>query len=277
MTAPTPALAQDRETRPRPAQERDSVAHAFDVLGRSARIGVTVEELDADGRDVKAGVVVTIVTPEGPADKAGIRAGDAITEFDGERVRSVLHFSRLVQESAPGRSVAATLSRGGQRVTVNVTPQARSYTDDFGIRLLDTPRARMALPAMPAPPAPPAIASRFLPELMARAGRFGGLGITVENLDPQLAQYFGVKEGVLVKSVSLDSTAAKAGVKAGDVITSINGRHIYDSSDISRALDRVEASGELNLEVMRERTPQTLKGKLDAGEARGRTRVRTGV
>lgn len=276
-TAPAPALAQDRETRPRPAQERDAVARAFDVLGRSARIGLTVEEIDADGRDAKAGVVVTAVVPEGPGDKAGIKAGDAITEFDGERVRSVLHFSRLVQESAPGRSVAATLSRGGQRVTINVTPQARSFTDDYGIRLLDTPRARMVLPAMPAPPAPPALAPPFLPELFGRAGSTGRLGVTIEDLDTQLAEYFGVKEGVLVKSVLPDSTAARAGVKAGDVITSINGRHVYDSSDISRALDRVDANGELTLEVMRERKSQTLKGKLEAGGARSRTRVRTGV
>src|SRR5438046_1163619 len=82
------------------AQNRDSVFRAFD-LGRAARIGVTVQDLDeSDARDAKqakAGVAVETVEPGSPADKAGVKAGDAITEFDGERVRSVRQFSRLVQ------------------------------------------------------------------------------------------------------------------------------------------------------------------------------------
>jgi serine protease Do len=99
----------------------------------------------------------------------------------------------------------------------------------------------------------------------------------MEDLDTQLAEYFGVKEGVLVKSVADGSAASKAGLKAGDVITAINGRHVYDSSDITRALDRVESNGEFTLDVTRDRKMQTLKGKLEAREARTRTRVRTTV
>ena len=95
------------------------------------------------------------------------------------------------------------------------------------------------------------------------------LGITLETLDDQLAGYFGVKEGVLVKSVSDDSAAQKAGVKAGDVITSVNGRHIYEASDVNRAIERMETTDEFTVEVVRDKKPLTLKGKL---EARGRGR-----
>jgi putative serine protease PepD len=80
-----------------------------------------------------------------------------------------------------------------------------------------------------------------------------------------------------VKSVAEDSSASKAGLKAGDVITGINGRHVYDSSDITRALDRLEDSGEFSLEVTRDRKTQTLKGKVEAREIRSRTRARTVV
>ena len=82
-----------------------------------------------------------------------------------------------------------------------------------------------------------------------------------------------MKEGVLVKSVAEGSVGAKAGLKAGDVITSVNGRHIYDSSDVTRALDRVESNGEFTIEVSRDRKPQTLKGKLETRESRDRTRT----
>ena len=250
-------------------QTRSSVLRAFD-LGRGSRIGVSVQDIeDADAKDVKqpvkAGVLVETVEPDGPADKAGVKPGDAITEFDGERVRSVRQFSRLVQETPSGRSVAVALSRGGQRVTVNVTPD-RSGFDSDTLRVFD----RLVAPTPPTPPAAPA--PRALPALPFDGFRYvtrGRLGVTLETLDDQLATYFGVKEGVLVKSVVSDSAAAKAGLKAGDVITSVNGRHVYEVSDVNRALDRMEEADEFTLEVVRDRKPQTLKGKLET-RARGR-------
>jgi serine protease Do len=112
-------------------------------------------------------------------------------------------------------------------------------------------------------------------DLFSRVLNTGRLGVTIETLDTQLAEFFGVKEGVLVKSVSADSVAAKAGLKAGDVITAVNGRKVYDASDVTRAIDRTESNGDLTIEVMRDRKTLTLKGKLEAGETRVRTRVRT--
>jgi serine protease Do len=269
------------------AQSRDTILRAFEV-GRGSRIGASVSVEDAiDNKDAKAGVSIDTVEPGGPADKAGMKAGDAVTEFDGERVRSVRQFLRLVQETTPGRSVPVVLSRAGQRVTVNVTPEHASFGDDFGMRYLDGPMARLAIPpSPPSPPTPPAspraprppaaaIAPAMPFDLFSRVRNTGRLGITIEDLDTQLAEYFGVKEGVLVKSVTEDSVAAKAGLKAGDVITSINGRKVYDTSDISRALDRVESNGEIAIEVTRDKKPQTLKGKLETRESR--TRVRTNV
>jgi serine protease Do len=264
------------------AQSRDTLVRAFDV-GRGSRIGASVSVEDAiDNKDAKAGVSIDTVEPGGPADKAGMKAGDAVTEFDGERVRSVRQFLRLVGETTPGRSVPVVLSRAGQRVTVNVTPERASFGDDFGMRYLDAPMARLAMPpAAPSPPTPPAaprppaLAPALPFDLFTRARNTGRLGITIEDLDTQLAEYFGVKDGVLVKSVTDDSVAAKAGLKAGDVITSINGRKVYDTSDLTRALDRVESTGELTIEVSRDKKPQTLKGKLEARDSR--PRVRTNV
>jgi len=250
------------------AQEREPLVRAFEFASRGARIGVTVAEIEGDdAKQPKAGVVVETVSPGGPAEKAGIKVGDAITEFDGERVRSVLQFSRLVQETAAGRNVAVALSRGGQRLTVNVTPESRSLSDDFNMRLLDIPRAARIVPT-PTPPAAP-LAPRF-----SMFGRGGRLGITVESLDDQLAEYFGVKEGVLVKSVMADSVAQKAGLKAGDVITAINGSKVYEMSDVSRLINRVEGDGSFTVDVMRDKKPLSLKGKVELAETRPRARAR---
>jgi len=245
-----------------------------DFAGRGARIGVSVTDIEGeDAKAPKSGVLVETVTPGGPADKAGIKAGDAITEFDGDRVRSVTQFSRLVMETTPGHSVPATLSRGGQRVTVTVTPERRNWSDDFEMRLLDVPRAARIPPTPPAAPPPPRSVRPFdwddFPGVL-RLRNTHGLGITIESLDDQLAQYFGVKEGVLVKSVVEDSPAQKAGVKAGDVITAINGSHINDTADVNRAVDRVESNGDFSIEIVRDKKPQVLKGKLEPGQARRR-------
>ena len=266
--APAPVLAQDRDT----------VTRAFAFAGRGAHIGLTVEELDDAAAKQTRGVRVETVTPDGPSDKAGIKAGDVITEYDGERVRSTLQFSRLVQETPPGRDVAVVLTRGGQRMNLTVTPERRGWSDDFGLRMLDVPRiTRTPRPAVPAtPPRPPSVAPEFfdVPGLL-RLGGGRRLGVTVEALDDQLAAYFGVKEGVLVKSVLAESAAQKAGIKAGDVITGINGSKVYDVSDLNRALDRLESNGEFTAEIVRDKKTQSVKGKIETRDTRTRVRSRT--
>jgi serine protease Do len=101
------------------------------------------------------------------------------------------------------------------------------------------------------------------PPFEYRLGVGRRLGLSVETLDDQLAQYFGVKEGVLVKSVEADSAAQKAGIKAGDVITAVNGRQVYEASDLTRALDRMDNTDEFTIEVMRDKKAQSVKGKLE--------------
>ena len=267
------------------SDSQDALVRAFQI-GRGSRIGITVLDLEeTDKKDVKSGVVVDAVNAGGPGDKAGVKAGDAIVEFDGDRVRSARQFQRLVQESASGRAVPVVLSRAGQRVTVTITPETRSLGDDYGGHLLDSmvvhppfpppPPAAALPPAAPRAPTPPPALDWFNGDnsVMILTGR-GRLGITTEQVSGQLAEYFGVKEGALVKSVQDGSAASKAGIKAGDVITSINGSHVYDPSDVTRAANRLEDGAEFTVEVVRDHKTQTLKGKAEA-PARRRSGVRT--
>lgn len=263
-------------------QDREPLVRAFEVMNGGGRLGVTVRDAGNDDKQVRDGVVVTDVETGSPADKAGIKVGDAVTEYDGERVRSTRQFTRLVQETAEGRSVPTVLSRDGKKVTVNVTPDRSNFEDGFAMRFLDSargwptppppPPAAPSAPRAPRPPSfSPAIPYDF--PLFRVSGR--RLGVTTEDLDAQLAQYFGVKDGLLVKSVDEGSAAQKAGLKAGDVITSLNGSHLYETSDLTRGLNRIDDEGEFTVEIIRDRKPQTLKGKLEARDRRGRTRVRT--
>jgi serine protease Do len=196
-----------------------------------------------------------------------------IVEFDGERIRSTRQFTRLVQETVPGRSVPAAVMRAGQRVSITVQPSesgsARYFGDLDGFKALRVPPAPPAPPAAPKPPA-----EAF--EWFSRSEIFGGsgrLGITVSELSSQLAGYFGTKDGVLVTSVTDDSSAGKAGLRAGDVITSLNGGAVNSTADLRRRLQRLESGDELTLEIVRDKKPMTLKGKIEERQIRRSTRT----
>lgn len=252
---------------------------ALEIITGGSRIGVSIRDLeDADGpaaKGVTLGVIVEEVSTESPAEKAGIRRGDAIVEFDGERVRSVRQLTRVVQETPAGRTVQAAIVREGQRSTVSITPREGSGFrfegfDDLADLRYKIPPTPPRPPDAPRPPSPPAVWG--LDELIGRSTN--RLGISVSRLSPQLAEYFGTKEGVLVSSVTDNSAAAKAGIKAGDVITSFNGSVVNDPSDVRRRVADLSDGDEFTIAVMRDKKAVTLKGKAERPERR-RTTSRT--
>ena len=226
----------------------------------SGRIGVSVSDLDADSSiKVPSGVLIDSVEEGSPAEKAGLKAGDVVLEFDGERVRSVRQFTRLVSETPAGRTVTAAIQRDGGRVTVNLTPAESGSFRGFegeARRAIEDARAF----AYTVPRALEREAPRALESLMWSGNQ---LGITTRELSPQLAEFFGTKDGLLVESVRDDSAAAKAGVKAGDVITAINGNTVESASELRRQLQRIDRAGEFSLSIVRDKKPMTVKGKVE--------------
>jgi serine protease Do len=275
----------DVRTRPRMA--------VFDGFG--GRIGVIVQDLDADGlknaAGAASGVRIEEVDQDSPAAKAGLREGDIITELDGERVRSERQFARLIQETPEGRSVALGIVRNGQRQTITVTPEARGYA--FGVetgraaaelarRYRDLePRLRMELEPRLRELEPrlrelePRLRAfrfdepfNFEMELPRMATARGRLGVQLTNLTPQLAEYFGAKDGgVLVSSVTAGSPAEKAGLKVGDVITSVNGDRVRDSGDLVNELGGID-KGEVTIGIVRDKKESTVKATVEPTRTR---------
>ena len=245
--ATAPAIYGQRDDRPDRRYRELSV-----LAGRGASIGVSIRDVrpaEAGGQ-AQRGVLIDEVRPDSPADKARLKRGDIVVEFDGEHVRSARQFSRLVQESTPGRAVTATIVRDGRRSDLQVTPSENDrrgdvmisgdfgdYMREFGRDLgRDLGRLGDHLPSLD---------FNFdfdLPGLMS--GR--RLGVTVNELTNQLAEHFGVKHGLLVTSVTEGTPASRAGLKAGDVITSINGQRVESREDLMRARrdDRVRTRQE---------------------------------
>ncbi len=225
------------------------------------RIGVSVTDLDPSDSTTKAssGVLIESVSDDSPAAKAGLRKGDVVVEFDGERVRGVRQFSRLVSETPVGRTVAAAVQRDGQRVTVNLAPREQEgfqWADGDLFRGADELRNF-------AYTIPKSGDFRRDFEMLLRPGG-AVLGITTGDLTGQLGDYFGTKEGALVSAVREDSLGAKTGLKAGDVITSVNGATVATSAELRRRLGRLESGEEFTLGIVRDKKAMSLKGKVEA-------------
>jgi len=228
------------------------------LAGRGAEIGVRI----ADG--ATTGVVIEEVQPESPAEKAGLKQADVIVEFDGEPVRSARQFGRLVQETAPGRTVKATITRDGQRREVQITPaegpRAGLFRDGDGVhgfgnfgdlRELERFRDRM----------PPFNFNFDFDVPGVLSGR--RLGVGVDELTDQLAQYFGAKDGLLVTSVADGSAASRAGLRAGDVITSVNGRAVRSRADLVQEL-RDAPGEEITIGILRDKKESTVTARIEA-------------
>jgi S1-C subfamily serine protease len=233
--------------------------------GGGSHIGVSIREVEEE--DLKtaklstaAGVVIEEVAASSPAEKAGVKKGDVVLEFDGERVRSTSQFTRLVQETPSGRKVQMAVMRVGQKTTLTVEPSDdTSFPFSFATRNSILQDFAFTPPKPPTPPPAPA-----MPNFDTWVFRTGsGLGIGVGDLSPQLGDYFGTKSGVLVTSVVDDSAAAKAGLKAGDVITSFNGATVDTPAELRRRVQRIEDGEEFTITIVRDKKPTTLKGKVE--------------
>jgi len=250
-------LAGAGEQKEKKAETKTVYSVAFDG---HPRLGVHVSDMDAEkAQELRLpeeyGALIEKVEEDSPAAKAGLQANDVILSFAGERVRSVQQLRRLVRETPPGRSVSMEVSRDGQRRTLQVTPA--------------THHAEMALPEVHVPHIE--VPRLSLPDINTWViGHGPRLGISGDELTPQLAEYFGVQQGkgVLVREVLAASAADKAGLKAGDVIVAVDDKPVATLNELRRALGDTDEDRETTLTIVRDRREQTLKVTLEKPQPR---------
>lgn len=219
-------------------------------VGGGSFLGVAVAEITAERAKVlnlreERGVEITRVEEDSPAAKGGIKTGDVVLEYNGQRVEGMDQFMRMVRETPPGREVKLAISRNGGLQNVVVKTESRktwmAKSGDGFSRTFEFPN--IVIPDIQIPDIPKAYMS----------WRSTMLGVEAESIDSQLAQYFGVKEGVLVRSVIKGSAAERAGLKAGDVITRVDGTSVSNPREVSTAIRTARSKKSTTLTVMRDR------------------------
>lgn len=215
-------------------------------------------------RDVR-GVAIDKVIENSPAAASGLQAGDVIVRFNGEEITSSRKLTRLVTEVTPDHSARLTVIRAGSEREFTVVIGKRPMPKfDEGTFDLDLPNIRIPeVPDMPMMRDLPRVqVNPRMPEIDIQPfGFIGGgrqIGIGIVPLSKQLAEHFGVSGGVLIDTVRPDSPAAKAGLKAGDIIVEADGAAVKGDGELVRAI-REKKEGQLTLTIVRGGERQNIK------------------
>jgi membrane-associated protease RseP (regulator of RpoE activity) len=228
------------------------------MFGEGSYLGVDVQDVTKDRLSAlklkeERGAEVSMVDQDGPAGKAGLKEGDVVLTFNGEKVESAEQLKRMIHETPPGRTVALGVSRGGQSMNLNAQLADR--------RELARSMGAFAVPRVVIPPIPPIHVD--IPTMpMITMSSTPRVGISIEPLSPQLGEFFGAPngQGLLIRSVEKGSPADQAGLKAGDVIIKVSGERISDSGDWRMTMR--EKSGSVPFTIMRDKREQTVNVKI---------------
>lgn len=270
------AIAQTSESVP--PRERLQLTQVVEGFGSGGSyLGIQTQEVTKEnfskfGLRAVRGVAVEKVLDDSPAKQAGLQDGDVIVRFNGEEVTSYRKLTRLINETAPDHQAKLTVSRGGNERDVTVTVGKRPTPKfEMGSMSVATPgrvfeRTIPAVPGFRVDNSPQIVTGDVF---VWNDGKEGGnfvfgstkqIGVSISGLTKQLGEYFGVSDGkgILINNVAENSPAAKAGIKAGDVIIEAEGKPVNNSVDLIRGINE-KKEGEVTLTILRNRNRQTVK------------------
>jgi serine protease Do len=197
------------------------------------------------------GVWITWVENDSPAARAGLKWDDVLLTYNGEAIRDTDLLGRLVQATPPGRKARLTVLRDGRVLTITATLEARRHPPAVPLETMipfDFSAPRFFLPDVPAP---------------ALCWRSSVLGVEYEVVESQLAGYFGVKQGLLVRFVLPDSPAQRAGIHAGDVIVGLANKPVGTARDVTLGLRAEQSSAKpVPIQVVRNHKKQVVSVNL---------------
>ncbi len=253
------AFASFAQAPPAPPPPAARAARVITINAGGSYLGVGVKDIDSERAKAlkmadEYGVEVTSVEEDSPASKAGLKVSDVVMEFNGHRVESTTQFVRMVHETPSGRQVKMQVFRNGgsmnltaaiatrAKKTINMPDVSAIIREHLGenlkIHMMDIPTATMSW-------------------------KSSMLGVEAESVESQLAQFFGVDKGVLVRSVVKGSAAEKAGLKAGDVITKVDDSKVTAPREITTAIRNLKDKRTFPVTYVREKREASVQVTID--------------
>jgi serine protease Do len=227
-----------------------------DSFGGGSYLGVDTRDVTPDRLaplqlKEEHGVEVTMVDQDAPAGKSGIKEHDVILSVNGTPVESVEQLRRMIHEIPPGRVVTLGVARNGQPLTLKaqLSDRKSSFSSSMGPKDF-----HFEMPPMPN------LQDMDLPVSVVVVHSSMRSGLMVENLTPQLGEFFGAKggKGILIRSVEKGSRGEKAGFRAGDVIVRVNEQEVSDTGDFAHVLRSRKKDDKASVTIVRDKKEQTL-------------------
>jgi S1-C subfamily serine protease len=255
------------------AAQEDGVVRVYKFSTGRPRIGVTLD-YHADAERDRLGAEIESVTSDGPADQAGLKAGDIVTRFKGVALGGLKgddedesgpaqKLVELARKLEPGDTVEVEYRRGAEAKKTKIVARdvaPRGMARRFRMEMPDLPGRHFdhEMPGMP--DGGPGDLRVFVES--------GPGGLELATLNPELGEYFGAKQGVLVLETPRDSTVP---LKAGDVIVTIDGRAPTSEAHARRILGSYDGGETAKLEVLRKKKKLTLTWKAPERDWKWRT------
>ncbi len=216
------------------AGEIEEVKEIKVIKADRAFLGVYPKDLEDDDREAldwekDYGILINDVVSDGPAAEAGLKGGDILIKINGDEIKSLKSLHKVLSQYKPDDKVKAYVIRKGKK-------------KDF----------KMVLGAMPHKDV-------NIMNIKKKFSKGGFLGVYSMELTDGLKEYFKVDHGVMLKSVSEDTPAEKAGLKAGDVIMAVDDDKIETSGQLMKALRSCKPETEVAISASREGKPMTVK------------------
>jgi S1-C subfamily serine protease len=244
--------------------------------GPPGYLGVWVDDVDNDKvQSLKLkearGAVITLIDHDAPAGQIGLRVNDVVVEFNGQPVDDAEQLRRMLREIPPGRKVSLEFSRDGNIQTVAIAlvdhkVMAQDVWNKLG-KNSDTPPQTPGMGVLPGGGDAPLPGMFHMPIF----GSTLNVGAMVEPLTGQMAEYLGIPNGLMIKTVAHKSEAASAGLKAHDVILKVGLDAVTTLSDWDRAL-RSNQGKQVQVTILRDRKQQTLMLQVDSKHKTGSLR-----
>jgi serine protease Do len=229
-----------------PANMARYVVEQLKSKGKVVRgwLGVLVQQVTpeiAESLNLRepVGALVADVTPGGPAEKAGIKRGDIIVEFNGVKIKEMSELPKRVAMTPPGTESEIKLIRNGREKTVK-------------LRLGELPDSGAAISSRGGD-------QRNIEE---------GLGITVQEITPQIRRMFNIREseGVIVTNVEQGSVAWDAGLRRGDIILEINKKPVRNLSEYRKVIGSIKQGQTVLFLIKREENTLYIALRLEGEE-----------
>ncbi|MGB6830529.1 MAG: PDZ domain-containing protein [Terracidiphilus sp.] len=249
----------------------DFFANPFPSLSHTSQgyLGVEIADVDQEKaqqlklKDVR-GAVITLIDHDAPAGKIGLKVNDVVILVNGQTVEGAEQFKRMLHEIPAGRKVSLEISRDGNIQTIAVELADRAAMEHDVWDKMDKEDGDLLSPA-------PGMGILGANGDVAGATGFHmpffgtnlNVGALVEPLTSQMAAALGVNGGLMVKQVGRRTEAAKAGLRALDVILKVGSDSITTSADWERAL-RSNVGKQVQVTILREKKQQTLSMQVDS-------------